>query len=287
MTLRARLVRLIAACLLLLPVVQAQAQNLIWERPRNALTLPVSGATAVEIYLPQSELYTEVAAMIPMLAGGATAAVAAILESKDKAATERVRAAIPALDFDKLLKEAFSRHVDAGHITTITGVAVHHGEPADIEAAAPGSPDEQVLALRFRYHFAPGLSSLRIAVTARLGARKVVTSAPEKNLKPLFSQEIVYEVPGGAGAFSLPGTRYQVWFDMGGAAIAGQIANGIDDVMAMLARELGTQPRFGRIPGKQLAWSTSYGVTEKENGARDWVRMRNGYMVSLPSRSAD
>jgi hypothetical protein len=283
MTFPARFVHFIAGCLLLLPVAQARAQDLVvWERPRNALALPVPGATTVEIYLPQSELYTETGAYL-MMGGAVPAAITAILESKDEAAAARLRDNLPAQDFDKLLMEAFSKHLDARHFATITKVVVHHGEPAAIEASNPGAPEEQVLALRFRYYLTPRLASLRVAATARLGARKIVTSAPRKDAPPLFSQELAYEIPG-ASFFALPSTRAEAWSSMGGPAVAEQIADGVDTVMAMLASEMGTQPRFGRLTGKQIAWGTSYGVVENSTGDRDWIRMRNGWLVSVPVR---
>lgn len=279
---RVKITQLIIGCLVVLSTLQVQAQG-VWEQPRNTLNLPVAGATAVEIYLPQRELYVESGVTNPMM-GGATTAIAMTLERRDHAATERIRASMPGLDLDKLLREAFSRHMGPRQIANISKVTVHHGEPADIEAAAPGNPDEQVLALRVRYHFTAGLPSLQVAMSARLGPRNVVTSAPKRVPSPVFSQELVYHVPGGRLVFSHPSTRYQVWYDMGGNVIADEITVGVDSIMAMLASELGTRPRFGRVPGKQIAWLATYGVVEQSHGARDWVRMRNGLLVSLPTR---
>ena len=74
---------------------------------------------------------------------------------------------------------------------------------------------------------------------------------------------------------------------MGAAAVSNHVAAGLDGVMATLARARANRPRFGRLPGKQIAWkegtySQTIGIVEERVADRVLVRLRNGLLVSLP-----
>ena len=218
--------------------------------------------------------------------------------AEDKTADSRnpflvqLNASIPAADYGAVLQEAVRKQLGAAQFTHITKVAVHAATAAEIEGPSRGNPDEQVLALDVRYYLAPYFKTLRVAMTARLGAREIVTASPSSNEAPSFVQEFYYDVPADRGGFMRTprSGNAEYWTKMGGQAVGAQILAGMDEVMAMLAYELGRQPRFGRIPGKQIAWqeanqNSTYGVFERQVGDRQWLRLRNGRIASVPARA--
>lgn len=263
-----------------------------WERPRNALTLPVSSPLAVDIYLPQEQLYALEISNNPMLVGGL---VGALIMNKNDSTNDRqdgiagrLMADAPEVDYGQLLHDAFVKHVGPAQFTQIKRVTVHRASPADVEKATPGDPDEQTLSLVVRYYLSPALRDLRIVMAARLGPRALVTAPPSTSQQPAFTQFLIYDVPGLKRTFASEESRTAVWTGMGGGAIADHVRAGMESVMAMLAYELGTGPSFGRLPGKQIAWAEgqtfNYGVAESHAGDRMLVRLRNGVLVSLPEK---
>lgn len=257
-----------------------------WERPRNNLSLPVSEPIAIEIRVPQTQLVTASAAMNPMTAGGLTIGIAAILENADEAATAKLRQDMPVQDYGELLRNALRRNLDERQFASIKGISVYRGESANGKSIEPGDGEEQVLALRLRYYLTPRQRSLQVSLDARFGPRRTVISGGSDETSVRFSQRIIYDVLGDARMFAKPSTRAKVWADIGGSGVAALIAEGIDAVAILLASELGTSPRFGRISGKQIAWSDGsyarYGVVERTDGNRNLLRIRNGWLVSLP-----
>jgi hypothetical protein len=285
--------RSIATGLLFLLAAPASAQVYEhWERPRNALTLPVSSPVTVDIYLPQEQLYALELSTNPMLVGGLAGALVMnrndSINDRQEGIAARLMADVPEVDYDKLLNDAFVEHVGAAQFTQIKRVTVHRASPADVEKATPGDPDEQTLSLVVRYYLSPALRDLRVVMAARLGPRGLVTALPSAKQQPAFTQFLVYDVPGVKRAFASEESRTAVWTEMGGGAIADHVRAGMEGVMAMLAYELGTGPSFGRLPGKQIAWAEgqtfNYGVAESHVGDRMLVRLRNGLLVSLPEK---
>lgn len=282
--------RSIATGVLLLIAAPAYAQVYeVWERPRNALALPISTPIAVDIYLPQKQLYALDISMNPMVGGLAGALImnkADGISDRQDSVAGRLWAEMPGVDYGKLLHDAFLKHVGSGQFTQIKRVTVHQATPTEVEKATPGDPDEQTLALVVRYYLSPALRDLRIVMAARLGPRALVTAPPRANRHPDFTQFLIYDVPGSKRTFASEESRSAVWTDMGGDAIAGHVRAGMEDLMAMLPYELGTKPAFGRVPGKQIAWAEgqtfNYGIAVSHMGDRMLVRLRNGVLVSLP-----
>jgi hypothetical protein len=286
--------RSIATALLLVTAAPTHAQVYDydhWEQPRNGLTIPVSTPVAVDIYLPQKQIYALDISTNPMMGGLVGALMmnkADGINDRQDGVAARLMADMPEIDYGKLLHDAFAEHVGPGQFAQIKRITVHRSTPAEVEKATPGDPDEQTLSLVVRYYLSPALRDLRVVMAARLGPRALVTAPPRANRHPDFNQYLVYDVPGTKRTFASEESRSAVWSDMGGDAIANHVRAGMEDVMAMLAYELGARPTFGRVPGKQIAWAEgqtfNYGVAESHMGDRMLVRLRNGVLVSLPER---
>jgi hypothetical protein len=263
----------------------------VWERPRNAVELPIAAPTTVEIYLPRQDLYA-----VPynfdatLLAGPIAGGIAGWKQDKRNSRQDEVAASLqaqmPSVDYGVLLQQAFEKYIGPAQFAVIKRVTVHHGTPAEIKKATGDDPTEQTLALVVRYYLGPSLCDLRISMSARLGPRSVVTNAPGTTA-PVFSQILAYDVPGGCGAIAHEAKQTQFWTAMGPTAISEHLRAGMDGVMVALSHALATAPRFGRIPGKPIGWgeglySNSVGVVEKRIDDRVLVRLRNGLLVSLP-----
>ncbi|GAB3351983.1 hypothetical protein [Lysobacter tyrosinilyticus] len=288
-------IRPITALALLLLLISSSASAQIydvWEKPRNATALPLTWPTAVDIYLPQKELYAMDGSVIPMMGGvayGIASAIANKRNERQEAVAKTLQASMPAVDYDAVLLQAFGKHIGPAQFAHIKRVTIHHETPAEVEKATPGDPDEQTLALTVRYYFATGLRDLRVVMNARLGPRRIVTAPPKQSQPPIFTQVLIYDVPDQTwtGPFATAEKRAPIWLDMGPEAISAHIRAGMDGVMAMLPVELVSTPRTGRRHGKQIGWGESpqtatFGIAEGRIGDRVLVRLRNGLLVSLP-----
>lgn len=214
-------IRSIAASIFLLSLfsapVAAQIYD-VWERPRNAVTLPITEPTAVDIYLPRRELYAVgYSSNAMMMAGPIAGSIVQGKEGRRNARQDELAATLqdgmPAVDYGALLQRAFEKQIGPAILANVKRVTVHHGTPADTEKAAPGDPNEQTLALVVRYYLGPSLCDLRVSMSARLGARSIVASKPEN--KPLaFSQILAYDVPSGCGIIAREEKQTRFWTDM-------------------------------------------------------------------------
>lgn len=247
-----------------------------YEKPRNQLQLPMPTAVTVRISLPQTRLEASSSPGVSSATGGAIAA--AIADARmDRHLTpqlERLRTEMPSRDYAAMLADALR-----AELGTIDGFKL-----ADVRVDTTDSPRttaDALLEVDAAYYMTPYFRDFRVVLQVRLGRPGVK--------EPDFSQRLIYDMPAeGVGYFSGPSDMAAAWARLDGARAAAHVEAGFRELARMLAHELKRTPRFGRIPGRQREWRegeyTTYGVTEIDGGERVWLRLRNGYLASVPAR---
>lgn len=273
---RPRLFRTLSLlCLLPSLLLMSMTASAQFEKPRNRLQLPMSTPVTVRVSLPQTQLEASSSPGVSSATGGMVAAAIADMRM-DRHLTpqlERLRVEMPARDYANLLVEALR-----SELTTIGAFPL-----SDVRVdGTTGATDGAVLDVDAMYYMTPYFRDLRVVLQVRLtrpGAKE-----------PEFSQRLIHDMPAeGIGYFSGPSEMAAAWARVDGARAAAHVETGLRELARMLAYELRHTPRFGRISGKQREWRegefTTYGVAENQDGQRVWLRLRNGYLASVPAQT--
>ncbi|TXH72710.1 MAG: hypothetical protein E6Q88_05925 [Lysobacteraceae bacterium] len=281
--------------LLLTALLWASGACAQWIKPTNGLALPLDAPLDIELVLPDQALGYQ--AHIPRPSGlsplGDALGAETMRHQEDKhlrPALARLNAAMTHDHRADALTAAIRREIEGTGKIKIGELRVHRGVAvADLPR---GDPDSRVLLLIARYDMEAGFMALAVSLDARYGPRSEVLALDRKP-KLVFAQNIASRQPRvmhsgkSGGLFGWMQVAAQDWETTGPTAISAHIDAGLQDVAAMLAYELQRKPRFGRIPGKQYAVETTYGVVETRIGDRAWLRLRNGRLSSLPLSAVD
>lgn len=277
--------RLLTALCTLLWLGSAHAQ---WIKPTNTLALPLAEPVEVILVMPDEALgysaYVSRSTISPLGDALATNSIRGQEEKHLRPALARLNAAIPASQRADRLATAVRESLATVPGLQVASLTVHRGvHPADLPR---GDGTRRVLLLVAHQSMAYGFFSLDVELEARYGLASEVFTFEGKP-KLLFAQTLTASFPRpaggkGGGLFGWMEQSAASWEALGADAVAGMVDTGLRDVAAMLAYELQRRPRFGRLPGKQLAVGDTYGVVEHLAGDRAWVRLRNGRLGSLP-----
>lgn len=277
--------RLLLTLLALLCTGAAHAQ---WIKPTNTLVLPLAEPLEVHLVMPEETLgYSAYVARSTISPVGDALAAENMHRQEDthlRPVLARMNAALPQGGRADLLATAVREALATVPGLQVGSLAVHRGvAPADLPN---GDGTRKILLLVARQEMAFGFFSLDVVLEARYGPASEVLKFTGKP-KLLFAQTLIASFPRpaggeGGGLFGWMEQSAKVWDGLGAEAIDSMVQTGLRDVAAMLAYELQRRPRFGRIPGKQLAVGDQYAVVEREAGDRVWLRLRNGRLGSLP-----
>lgn len=243
------------------------------------MLVPNGAIKRLEIAFPQESIVIKAAPPNYAMGGPLTLLTSGLAEKKLRPALERADKEAPASYIRDELIRGVRENIDRNLFPNV----------GDIELASPAnaghlsrtsSPD--CLYLSFEVYFTDNLRSLRIELKAR-----AFGDGRKADSKPLFGQDLYYAVPAEPHrVFFSPTQGADYWQRQDETAIRRHIREGVNELVAMLNREVTRQPVKERIPGRQIAWDDgqlgTYGVILDEVGDRVWLRLRGGRLASIP-----
>lgn len=156
----------------------------------------------------------------------------------------------------------------------------------EAETSEPQAAGE-ALVLSFNYRFSDFFRELHVTLDA-----EVIGQDAKGKPYHRFNQRLYFTTP----APKLSGLRKQAernmehWRRDGGRAFREALDHAPNELLEMLAFDLPLEVKRDRMPGKQhlfadLPHVSNYGVSIREAGGRQWLRLRSGLMASVPLRN--
>jgi hypothetical protein len=210
-----------------------------------------------------------------------------ISRSLDSRRSERHRGDFEALDAaatPEWVAEQLLQAVRQG-LSDVEGVDVSNIILENRQVASPDTREPgDALYLSLSYQFTPLFREFRVTLSAEVIGQ-------DAKGKPFhrFNQRLYYEVPAArlAGITKLAERNMQFWRADEGRAVRDTLAAAPAALVEMLAFDIPQTVRLGRIRGKQTYFLdpgqvSTYWVAIHEAESRQWLRLRNGYLVNLP-----
>lgn len=198
---------------------------------------------------------------------------------KQEPSLAMVRAALQELDLEAMLESAVRNQlVSSGRVDASAFEAV---DPADVENDVP----QGTLRLMLEHYLTFEFRTLRVRLVAE--HMPVCQGNP---CKPDYYQVLFHETRAPSQSWGARDDAYMAhWAGMAPEAIRGLVATAVDDLAADLAADIPLAVRLGMREGpKQHGFRDgplqNYGVVVKERDGRQWLRLRNGFLVNTTAK---
>lgn len=200
---------------------------------------------------------------------------------RNQASLAALDEAVPAERLSELLAESLPRRLSSLGFLDLRSPEII---VLTSEQALP-PPPEDALVLTFHYHFSDFYRALHVKLDA-------VVAGTDYQGKPamLFHQRLYYSLNARQirGAGKRDEQFMAFWTASDALDYRRTLEAAPDALMEMLAFDLPLTVARGRTPGKQFPFHddpplSNYGVPVEVRGARHWLRLRNGYLVNVPT----
>lgn len=234
----------------------------------------------VEVSMPQTAIVVlrgQGPSVIPVVpgsfAGGAIAGgiAAAVGAARERSLERQTSPVVASLESDvgpsvvrKLFDDALAERPPARCMTDGAGLAA----------------DERPMQLRLHYQFTPIMDRLLLQMHASRPGQAAANGKATWD----FSNAYIYDIPAGPHRlFKAERDTTQYWLAIDRSEFRAELAAGARELLAMLDADCGRPIPLGVQPGRPVGWGGMYyGVVDRQEGQRQWIRLRDGRMVSTP-----